>query len=158
MLTTDEIIEMSPHMICHLISLHSFHDIFINYYIKQTEIKKNQYYMLMYLYYYRENTQSDIAQACLMDRSGVSRAFGELEEKGILTRKYSEDNKRSYKIDLTEKGRDIAKFLKEKELEWEDMICSELGLSREESLKIMKKLAVKSLEFDREKLKTNFKY
>ena len=95
MYTTDDLIKISPHMICHIISLHSFHDIFINHYLKDFGINKNQYYMLMHVFYNESSTQSDIATACLMDRSGVSRAFGELEEKGILTREYTEENKRA---------------------------------------------------------------
>ncbi len=84
MYTTDDLIKISPHMICHIISLHSFfHDIFINHYLKDFGINKNQYYMLMHVFYNESSTQSDIATACLMDRSGVSRAFGELEEKGF---------------------------------------------------------------------------
>ena len=120
MYTTDDLIKISPHMICHIISLHSFHDIFINHYLKDFGINKNQYYMLMHVFYNESSTQSDIATACLMDRSGVSRAFGELEEKGILTREYTEENKRAYKIDITEKGKELGKFLHDKELEWEE--------------------------------------
>jgi DNA-binding MarR family transcriptional regulator len=157
MYTTDDVIKLSPHIICHIISLHSFHDIFINHYLKELEINKNQYYMLMHIFYNESSTQSDIAKACLMDRSGVSRAFSELEEKGILTRAYTEENKRAYKIDITEKGKKLAKFLHDREVEWEDEIAGEIQMSREELLVTLEKLALKSLKFDRERI-DNFKY
>ena len=144
-------------MICHIISLHSFHDIFINHYLNDFGINKNQYYMLMHVFYNESSTQSDIATACLMDRSGVSRAFGELEEKGILTREYTEENKRAYKIDITEKGKELGKFLHDKELEWEEEIAHELEMSRGELLTTLERLALKALEFDRQRI-DNFKY
>ena len=157
MYTTDDLIKISPHMICHIISLHSFHDIFINHYLKDFGINKNQYYMLMHVFYNESSTQSDIATACFMDRSGVSRAFGELEEKGILTRTYTEENKRAYKIDLTEKGRVWGKFFRDKEAEWENEIANEIEMSRGELLVTLERLALKALEFDRQKV-DNFKY
>ena len=157
MYTTDDLIEMSPHMICHIIILHSFHDIFINHHLKELEINKNQYYILMHVFYNLASTQSDIANACLMDRSGVSRAFSELEQKGIWTRAYTEENKRAYKIDITDKGKKLAKFLHDKEIEWEDEIASEINMSRQELLAVLEKLALKSLKFDRQRI-DNFKY
>ena len=40
MYTTDNLIRLSPHMICHIISLHSFHDMFINQYLKEFILRK----------------------------------------------------------------------------------------------------------------------
>ena len=105
--------------------------------------------MLMFLYYEMGTTQSDIAKACLMDRSGVSRAFKDFECKGLIERKVNEDNKRAYKIKLTEKGIETAEFLIQKEKEWDNMICEELDISREDLLKILSKVSLKSLEFNR---------
>lgn len=147
----EEIIEMSQHLICHIITLSKTHDYFINQYIKKTEITPSQYYMLMYLYYNKEATQSKIASACLMDRCGVSRSFKDLEEKGIITRKINEKNKRSYTITLTKKAEKIAEFLQEKEFEWEKMIYEEVGIEKEQLDALLKKLSLKSLYFNREK-------
>ena len=124
----------------------------MNYYIKnETEILPSQYYMLMFLYHEMGTNQSDIAKACMMDRSGVSRAFKEFEENGLLIREIDENNKRAYNIVLTEKGIKTAEFLKEKELEWDNLICEELNVGREDLFKLLSKLSMKSLEFNREK-------
>lgn len=93
--------------------------------------------------------QSDIAKACLMNRSGVSRAFKEFEEKGLITREIDENNKRAYKIKLTEKGIETAQFLENKEKEWDDMIYEEFNMSKEELFEILSKISLKSLEFNR---------
>ena len=83
--------------------------------------------------------------------------YRQLEEKGILTREYTEENKRAYKIDITEKGKELGKFLHDKELEWEEEIAHELEMSRGELLTTLERLALKALEFDRQRI-DNFKY
>lgn len=118
----------------------------------ETEILPSQYFMLQFLYYDMGTNQSDIAKACLMDRSGVSRAFKDFEEKGLITREIDEYNKRAYKITLTKKGIETSEFLIEKEKQWDDMICDELDITREETLNLLSRISMKSLLFNRENL------
>ncbi|MEE1135037.1 MarR family winged helix-turn-helix transcriptional regulator [uncultured Methanobrevibacter sp.] len=152
MIEYDDIIKDSPFLVNHLITLSKTHDFYINKHIKNsTEIQPSQYYMLLFLYYEMGTTQSDIAKACFMDRSGVSRAFKEFEEKGLITREVDNDNKRAYKITLTKKGNATAEFLIKKEKEWDDMICEELNITRSETLELLSKISMKSLKFNREK-------
>lgn len=152
MIEYDDIIRDSPFLVNHLITLSKTHDFYINKHIKNgTEIQSSQYYMLLFLYYDMGTTQSDIAKACFMDRSGVSRAFKEFEEKGLIIREVDNDNKRAYKITLTKKGIDTAEFLIKKEKEWDDMICEELNITRSETLELLSKISMKSLKFNREK-------
>ncbi len=107
--------------------------------------------MFMLLYYEPEVNQSDIAKACFMNRSGVSRAFSDFEKKELITRKINPNNKREYITTLTPKGIKTAKFLEKKEIEWDNMICEELNMSRDELLDILYKLSIKSLYFNRKK-------
>ena len=151
MIEYEDIMKNSPYLICYLISLTKTHDFYINKHIKkETEILPSQYYMLMFLYNEMGTNQSDIAKACLMDRSGVSRAFKDFEEKGLITRETDENNKRAYKITLTQKGIETAKFLERKEKEWDEMICEELNITRDELFKSLSELSLKSLYFNRE--------
>lgn len=150
MISYDEIMKNSPFLVNHLISLKKTHDFYINQYIKnETEILPSQYYMLMFLYYDLGSNQSDIAKACLMNRSGVSRAFKDFEEKGLVKREVDESNRRAYNIKLTQKGIETAKFLEKKELEWDAMICEELEISRDDLFKKLSEISLKSLEFNR---------
>ena len=152
MIEYDDIIKDSPFLVNHLITLKKTHDFYINKHIKrETDILPSQYYMLLFLYYEMGTNQSDIAKACLMDRSGVSRAFKDFEEKGLIIREVDEENKRAYKIHLTKKGIKTAEFLIEKEKEWDDMICEELDITREDTIKLLSKISMKSLKFNREK-------
>ena len=148
----EDIINCSPFILNHLISLKETHDFYLKQFIKnKTEISYSQYYMFMLLYYEPEVNQSDIAKVCFMNRSGVSRAFSDFEKKWLITRKINPNNKREYITTLTPKGIETAKFLEEKEIEWDNMICEELNMSRDELLDILYKLSIKSLYFNRKK-------
>lgn len=152
MIEYDDIIKDSPFLVNHLITLSKTHDFYINKHIKNnTDILPSQYYMLLFLYYEMGTNQSDIAKACLMDRSGVSRAFKDFEEKGLIEREIDESNKRAYKITLTKKGIETSEFLIKKEKKWDSMICEELNISREDLFRLLSKISMKSLEFNREK-------
>ena len=152
MIEYDDIIKDSPFLVNHLSTFSQTHDFYMNKHIKAgTDILPSQYYMLLFLYYEMGTNQSDIAKACLMDRSGISRAFKDFEEKGLIVRETDEDNKRAYKITLTQKGIETSEFLIEKEKEWDDMICEELDISREDLLELLSKISMKSLEFNRKK-------
>lgn len=152
MIEYDDIIKDSPFIANHLITLNKTHDFYMNKHIKRgTDILPSQYYMLIFLYHEMGTNQSDIAKACLMDRSGVSRAFKDFEEKGLIEREIDESNKRAYKITLTKKGIETAEFLIRKEMEWDEMICEELNIPREELLSLLSRISMKSLEFNRER-------
>ena len=146
----EDIINCSPFILNHLISLKETHDYYLSQFIKnETEITYSQYYMFMLLYYKPDVNQSDIAKACFMTRSGVSRAFSDFEKKGLIKREINPDNKREYVTTLTQKGLETAKFLEEKEIEWDNMICEDLNISREKLLEILSELSMKSLNFNR---------
>ena len=152
MIDYEEIIEFSPFVLNHLITLKETHDYYLKKFIdNETEISYSQYYMFMLLYFEPGVNQSDIAKACFMNRSGVSRAFTDFEKKGLIERKINPDNKREYITTLTEKGLKTAKFLEKKEIQWDEMICRQLDLSRDDLLEILSKLSMKSLNFNREK-------
>ena len=151
MMDYEDIIKFSPFVLNHLITLKETHDYYLKKFIdNETEISYSQYYMFMLLYFEPGVNQSDIAKACFMNRSGVSRAFADFEKKGLIERKTNPNNKREYITTLTEKGLKTAKLLEEKEIEWDEMLCRQLDISREELLNVLSKLSMNSLNFNRE--------
>lgn len=151
MIDYEDIVEDSPFILCHFITLLKTHDYYMDQYLKETDVSLGQYYMLMYMYENNDFNQSDIAKVCLMNRSGVSRAFKEFEEHGLIKREVDENNKRAYKITLTQKGIDTAKFIEMKEIEWQEMVCGELEMGLDDFDSLLKRMALKSLYFNREK-------
>ena len=53
------------------------------------------------------------------------------------------------KLSSTKKGIETSEFLIEKEKEWDNMICEELDISREDLLELLSKISLKSLNFNR---------
>lgn len=151
MIDYEDIVEDSPFILCHFITLLKTHDYYMDQYLKETDVSLGQYYMLMYMYENNDFNQSDIAKVCLMNRSGVSRAFKEFEEHGLIKREVDENNKRAYKITLTQKGIDTAKFIEMKEMEWQEMVCGELEMGLDDFDSLLKRMALKSLYFNCEK-------
>lgn len=150
MIDYEKIVEDSSLILCHFITLLKTHDYYLTQHLKETDVTLGQYYMLMYIYENKDFNQSDIAKVCLMDRSGVSRAFKDFEESGLIERHIDGGNKRAYKITLTQKGIETAKFIEQKEKEWQEMICEDLDISVDDFEKLFKKLALKSLHYNRE--------
>lgn len=150
MIDYENIIEDSSFILCHFVTLLKTHDYYLNQHLKETDVSLGQYYMLMYIYENDDFNQSDIAKVCLMNRSGVSRAFKDFEDYGLIERHVDEDNKRAYKITLTDKGVETAKFIEQKEKEWQEMICEDLDISVDDLEKLFKNLALKSLHYNRE--------
>ena len=63
MIEYEDIINESPFLINHVITLLKTHDFYINKHIKSsTDILPSQYYMLLFLYYEMGTNQSDIAK------------------------------------------------------------------------------------------------
>ena len=54
-------------------------------------------------------------------------------------------------FDLKQEDEIIRHVLIEKEKEWDDMICEELNISRQDTLELLSKVSMKSLKFNREK-------
>ena len=76
-----------------------------------------------------------------------------LEEKNLIIRKKDEDNKKFYKIYLTEKSNIIINKLSKAELEWSDMIYEQLDSSKKEARDILTNLTINTLNFTDEGVK-----
>lgn len=55
--------------------------------------------------------QIDIARECYVETATLSTVLSNMEKNGLIERKRLEDNKRSYAIYPTEKGREIFRFV-----------------------------------------------
>lgn len=147
MITYEEIMKLGESTGYFINTLSKIHEHYINQYISETDITPGQYCMLHSLSIKPDATQSDIAKACSMDKCGVSRTFTEFEEKEIITREVNPENKRSYIIKLTPKGKEIINFLLEKERIWDEMISKELGQSPNTLLEKLKNISIQSYHF-----------
>lgn len=145
----DILLNHSYYASCYITALAKSHDFHLYKYIKETEITPSQYGLLLYIYNEEGVNQNDVASSCLMDKCCASKSFKDLENKGLVIRIIDENNRRSYKLFLTPKAKELAESLIEKELEWEDNLCSEVNMDRDELFKLLKKLSISALNFNK---------
>ena len=79
--------------------------IFINRKLNEFGINSTQLYLLFELDHHNEMNQDKIASRCNINKGAAARSIRKLEEKGLVTRKIDDDNRRQNKVSLTEKGR-----------------------------------------------------
>lgn len=131
---------------CYLLILNKSHQTFINPYLKENGLSYQQYELILHIYMDEGSIQGNIASACGTDKCGASRALRILEDKELIIKKIDETNRRSYKIFLTEKGRDIVENIIEKERYWEDSICQKMDIKKEKLFKILNKACMGSID------------
>lgn len=79
--------------------------------------------------------------------------YKKLERKGIIEVIEEPENGLPYDFIITQKGQDLIKEIKEKELAWEEDVCQNLE-DKEELLKLLKQIAIPALKisYDLKKL------
>jgi len=137
---------MSYYLNCYVSILNKSHQTFINPYLKENNISYNQYELILHTYHAEGSIQGNIASACGTDKCGASRSLRILEDKKLIIKKIDDNNRRSYKLFLTEKGKRIVEAIIEKEIEWEDYICEKINIEKEELFEILNKACISSLE------------
>ena len=83
----------------------------------QIELPAESFGMLMITYFRQDVIQQDIAEMIKKDKSAVLRQIDVLESKGFVRRQTDEHDRRKNIIVITDKGKEIAQTLMEKEHE-----------------------------------------
>jgi DNA-binding MarR family transcriptional regulator len=136
----------SYYLNCYILMLNKSHHTFINPYLKEQDLSYNQYELILHIYHDEGSIQGKIAASCGTDKCGASRSLKILEDKKLIIKKIDENNRRSYKLFLTEKGKKAVKDIIEKEIQWENYICEQMDIKKEELFKILNKACISSLE------------
>lgn len=86
--------------------------------IKDTDLTIGQPKVLDYLFYHDGVVQKEIATACHIEPATITSVLLGMENKGLITRKNLNGNRRSLYVYLTDKGKTLAKRIK---TEFEDI-------------------------------------
>jgi DNA-binding MarR family transcriptional regulator len=104
-----------------------------------------QYLFIMTLYSYNGASQEKISDCLKIDKATTARAIKKLEDSGFVVRNIDSDDKRAYKIFLTQKAIDIIPHIQEAMKKWEDLVISDI--SEDEYIlfeKILTEIAVRA--------------
>jgi DNA-binding MarR family transcriptional regulator len=137
---------MSCYLNCYILILNKAHQTFINPYLKEKDVSYNQYELILHIYHAEGSIQGKIALACGTDKCGASRSLRILEDKKLIIKKIDKNNRRSYKLFLTEKGKKVVEDIIEKEIQWENYICQKMNIEKEKLFKILNNACISSLE------------
>ena len=91
------------------------------------DFQKGQMFILHVLSDKEGISQQDIKNYFMLDKGGVAKSVKTLVEKGYIKRIRNENDKRAYKLYLTEEGKKLKAFVKKTVAEWNNIV--EIGIN-----------------------------
>lgn len=117
--------------------------IFVTKEMEKYNIGQGQFMFLLELYIEDGRNQEELSKALKIDKGTTARAIKKLEKERYLIRYKDENDKRSNKIYLTQKGRDVKENIFSVLGEWERKISEHLDESEKElMIKLLKKVCL----------------
>ncbi|HEY3363207.1 MAG TPA: MarR family transcriptional regulator [Methanosarcina sp.] len=104
--------------------LYRYEQIYIGKKIEPYGIGRGQFPFLMRLYHEDGINQESLSNYLKIDKGNTARAIKKLVDDGYVFRQKNEEDKRSYRIFLTEKGKKLEPELKKIASEWEEILFS----------------------------------
>ena len=118
---------------------------YINKEISKYGIGSGQFMFLLELYKKDGKNQEEIAEDLKMDKGTTARALKKLEEQGFVTRIKDENDKRSNKIYLNDKAKDVRDGVLDVLSDWNKEITKSLTEEEEEMLKSLLEKVCKNI-------------
>ncbi|MCF8012168.1 MAG: MarR family transcriptional regulator [Clostridiales bacterium] len=131
--------------------LYRYGQIYVGKKLHSYGIGKGQFMYLIKLFNEDGLSQDRLTEKLNMDKGTTARALKKLEEQGFVTREGDENDRRSKRVFLTTKARELKPLLFSVLKDWNEILSQ--GLSKEEKeqvLKILEKMANNASEFTRE--------
>lgn len=125
------------------------HTIYINRQLEDLNITATQLHLLFEISHQREINQEKIASRCNINKGSVARSIKKIEDKGLIKREIDENNRRQNKISLTQLGEETLNEAVKIMNKWEDEVILDEGYIEKELLqKILKEIAIKTIELN----------
>ena len=119
--------------------------VFINKEVSEYGIGSGQFMFLLELYINDGKNQEEIAETLKIDKGTTARALKKLEEQGFVTRIKDENDKRSNKIYLNDKAKDVREGVLDVLNYWNKEITKSLTEEEEEMLKSLLEKVCKNI-------------
>jgi DNA-binding MarR family transcriptional regulator len=114
--------------------LYRYSQMYLDKELKPYNIGPGQFYLLMPLFQKDGVNQESLAQSINLDRANVTRAIQKLIKEGYVYRQTDDEDRRSHRIFLTEKGKAIEPGLKKIALEWENILLSNFDSDQRQTI------------------------
>ena len=100
--------------------------------LEHYNIGSGQHVMLLTLFRNGGISQEELADYLKVHKGSIAKAIKKLEDEGYVERSIDCDDKRAYKVFLTQKALDIIPKVQEAIRSWEDIITSDLSDSEKQ--------------------------
>ena len=114
--------------------LYRYSQMYLDKELKPYHIGSGQFYLLMPLFQKDGVNQESLVQSINLDKANVTRAVQKLVKEGYVFQQRDNEDRRSYRIFLTEKGRAIEPGLKKIALEWENILLSSFDSDKKQTI------------------------
>lgn len=88
-------------------------------------IGSGQYAFLLFLVNNEGVTQEEMSCKLCIDKGTTAKALKKLEEEKLVKRTVDENDKRAYRVYLTDEGKDIIEDIRNVLIEWNDILTSD---------------------------------
>jgi len=101
------------------------HRQYMNPFLKEKNITYEQYFYMFKILTVPNCNQGFLADYFNTKESYVSSILRDLEDKNCIDRKFDPDNRRAYILNLSKEGIEVTKYLRSKDLIWEEKILQD---------------------------------
>lgn len=114
--------------------------------LKPYDIDIIQGLFLLRIYYHPNLSQNNLAEAFYLSKGTVAKNLRKLEDKQLVIRERLPENRRKYKLNITNTGKELIPIIKKQRELWENA----MGLDKvdPEFFKIIKELTIKSIKIN----------
>lgn len=134
-----------------LFTIHRYFKLFLNYKLKNHELNSAQFMVLLVMIKKDGLSQETINQGLQFDKGFLAKVAKSLEKKGYIIRKINEEDRRAYKLFLTDKAKTFIPEIFEILNEWHNTILEGMTYNEMEVLNstldsMLKRVAIKCKE------------
>lgn len=121
---------------------------YLNHKLNDWGINSTQLHLLFEISHHDDLNQEKISSRCNINKGAAARSIRKLEEKGLVTRKIDDDNRRQNKVSLTEKGRKTLDASIHYLKSFEEEVFSGDIIEKSEMQKALKDMVIRTIELN----------
>ena len=121
---------------------------YLNHKLNDWGINSTQLHLLFEISHHDDLNQEKISSRCNINKGAAARSIRKLEEKGLVTRKIDDDNRRQNKVSLTEKGRKTLDASIHYLKTFEEEVFSGDIIEKSEMQKALKDMVIRTIELN----------
>ena len=121
---------------------------YLNHKLNDWGINSTQLHLLFEISHQNDLNQEKISSRCNINKGAAARSIRKLEEKGLVTRKIDDDNRRQNKVSLTEEGQKTLDASIHYLKTFEEEVFSGDIIEKSEMQKALKDMVIRTIELN----------